>query len=258
VTNHPVPPLTGFGSTIIKIAFVMIAVEILIMSGFYWLGVSPFDWKLALADAALLAIVVAVIAYFGIIRPKDRQILAAIQALAEARLDAEHLARIDSLTGVLSRRSILEALDAELERAKRYGREFSCIMLDLDHFKTFNDTYGHQFGDKVLHRIAGVILEHCRTSDHLGRYGGEEFLIVLPETSLDAAISLAERIRLAVASTPLGESGERVTLSLGVAAWRHGECSASRLISEADLALLKAKAAGRNRTLPSLRHQAVN
>lgn len=251
MTNNPAPPLTGFGSTIIKIAVVMFGVEILIMLGFHWFDVSPFRWKLALADAALLAIVVAVIAYFGFIRPKDRQILAAIDALAQATLHAENLARIDSLTGVLNRRPLLEALDMEVERAERYGRELSCIMIDLDKFKVFNDTYGHQFGDRVLHRIARVVSDHCRTNDHVGRYGGEEFLIILPETALDAAVKLAERVRLAVASTPLDQSQERVTLSLGVAEWRDGKGSASQLISEADLALLNAKAAGRNRTMSS-------
>lgn len=229
----------------------MLAVEILIMLGFFWLGISPFDWKLALVDAVLLAIVVAFIAYFGFIRPKDRQILAAIDALAEATLDAEALARNDALTGVLGRRSLLEALDLEVERAERYGRNLSCIMLDLDNFKVFNDTYGHQFGDEVLQLIAQVIATHCRAIDHLGRYGGEEFLILLPETPLESAILFAERVRSAVAETPLGESRERVTLSLGVAEWHEGERSAHQLISRADRALLEAKAAGRNRTISS-------
>jgi len=230
----------------------MFAVEILIMLGFHLLGVSPFRWQIALADAAILAVVVAIIAYFGFIRPKDRQILAAIDALAQARLDAEEMARTDSLTGVLNRRPLLDALEMEIERAERYGRDLSCIMIDLDKFKAFNDTYGHQFGDKVLHRIARVISDHCRTNDHVGRYGGEEFLIVLPETSLEAAVNLAERVRLAVERTTLDQSQARVTLSLGVAELRDGEGSASKLISKADLALLKAKAEGRNRTMSSL------
>jgi len=247
VTKTSTPPLTGFGSTIVKIALVILAVELFIMLGFDWFGVLPFDWTLALLDAGLLAVVVAIIAYFGFIRPKDRQILAAIAALAEARLDAENLARFDSLTGVLSRRALLDALDTEVERAERYGRALTCIMLDLDHFKELNDTYGHQFGDKALHRIARVMSEHCRTNDHLGRYGGEEFLIILPETHIDDATKFAERIRSAVAETTLDRSKERITLSAGVAEWRDVEGSASRLISQADLALLEAKADGRNR-----------
>jgi diguanylate cyclase (GGDEF)-like protein len=91
--------------------------------------------------------------------------------------------------------------------------------------------------------------EHCRISDHLGRYGGEEFLIILPETRIDGAITFAERVRLAVADTYLDRNEERITLSIGVAEWRNGDGSSRRLIAEADRALLEAKAAGRNRVV---------
>jgi len=162
-------------------------------------------------------------------------------ALEEARLDAENLVRFDALTGVLSRRALLEALDLEVARAKRYGSALACLMLDLDHFKAINDTYGHPFGDRVLHLIARVMSDHCRTNDHLGRYGGEEFLIILPETRIDGATTLAERVRSAVAETSLGQDDERITLSIGVAEWRDGDGSAKRLIAQADQALLEAK-----------------
>jgi diguanylate cyclase (GGDEF)-like protein len=119
-------------------------------------------------------------------------------------------------------------------------------MLDLDHFKKINDTYGHQFGDKVLHRIARVITDHCRANDHLGRYGGEEFMIVLPQTRMDGAIAFAERVRSAIAETSLDQNEERITLSIGVAEWRNGDGTSSSLIAQADRALLDAKAAGRN------------
>jgi len=232
VTQTPLPPPPGFGSTIVL--------------GFIWFEVQLPDWKLALVDAGLLAVIVATIAYFVFIRPKDRQIRMVMVALEEARLDAENLVRFDALTGVLSRRALFEALQAEVEHAKRYGSELACLMLDLDYFKTINDTYGHQFGDEVLSRIARVISEHCRTNDHLGRYGGEEFLIVLPETRIDGATRFAERVRSAVAEMPLNRNKERITLSIGVAEWRNGDGSTSRLISQADRALLEAKAAGRN------------
>jgi len=249
VTQTPLPRPAGFGSTVVKIALVMFAVEILIMLGFFWFEAQLPDWKIALVDASLLAVIVATIAYFVFIRPKDRQIRAVMAALEESRLDAENLARFDALTGVLSRRALLEAFDAEVERAKRYGSALACLMLDLDHFKTINDTYGHQFGDEVLHRIARVISEHCRTNDHLGRYGGEEFLIILPETRIDGATKFAERVRSAVAETSLDRNEEHITLSIGVAEWRNGDDSTSRLISQADRALLEAKAAGRNRII---------
>ncbi|MGI9248031.1 MAG: GGDEF domain-containing protein, partial [Woeseiaceae bacterium] len=134
----------GFGLTIVKIALVMLVVEVLIMLGFYWFDVQISDWKLALVDASLLAIIVAAIAYFAFVRPRDREIQAVMCALEDARQDAEKLARFDVLTGVLSRRALLEMLDAEVARAKRYGSSLACLMLDLDHFKKFNDAYGHQ------------------------------------------------------------------------------------------------------------------
>ncbi|MDH3416410.1 MAG: GGDEF domain-containing protein [Gammaproteobacteria bacterium] len=245
MTQTSKPP-GGSVLMIVKIALVMLAVEIIIMLGFYWFGMTLANWKFALLDASLLAVIVATIAYFAFVRPKDRQIRTMMATLEEARLKAENLARFDALTGVLSRRAVLGALDTEVERAKRYGSALACLMLDLDRFKRINDTYGHQFGDKVLHRIAQVITEHCRTNDHLGRYGGEEFLIVLPETRIDGAIMFAERVRLAVAETCLDRNEERITLSIGVAEWRNGDGSSHRLIAEADRALLEAKAAGRN------------
>ena len=246
MTQTSKPPPGGFVLMIVKIALVTLAVEIIIMLGFYWSGVQLADWKFALLDAGVLSVIVATIAYFAFVRPKGRQVRAVMATLEEARLKAENLARFDALTGVLSRRALLEVLDAEVERAKRYGSALACLMLDLDHFKKLNDTYGHQFGDKVLHRIAQVMSEHCRTNDHLGRYGGEEFLIILPETRIEGAITFAERVRLAVAETSLDRNEERITLSIGVAEWRNGDGSSRRLIAEADRALLEAKAAGRN------------
>lgn len=251
MTQTSPPPPTGYGSTIVKIALVMLAVEVLIMLGFYWFEMRLPDWKLALLDASLLAIIVATVAYFAFVRPKDRQIREVMAALEEARVDAENLARCDALTGVLSRRALFEALDAEVARAQRHNIALSCLMIDIDRFKIFNDTYGHQFGDKILQRIAQVISGHCRINDHLGRYGGEEFLIILPETRIDGATTFAERVRSAVAETSLDQIEDRVTLSIGVAEWRDGDGSASRLISQADRALLEAKAAGRNRTMAS-------
>jgi diguanylate cyclase (GGDEF)-like protein len=252
VTQSSVPP-GGFVLMIVKIAFVALVVEALIMLGFYWLGIELSNWTFALLDAGLLAVTVAVIAYFAFVRPKDRQIQAIMAALDEARLKAENLSRFDSLTGLLSRRAILEALDEEVERAKRHGHALSCLMLDLDHFKTINDTHGHQFGDKALHRIAQVVSGLCRTSDHLGRYGGEEFLMVLPETRIDGAIRFAERVRLAVAETCLDQHEERISLSIGVSEWHDDERSSNALIAEADRALLEAKAAGRNHVVVSRR-----
>lgn len=236
----------GFLVMIVKIALVALVVETIIMLGFFWFDIHLSDWKFALLDAGLLAILVAIIAYYAFVRPKDRQIQSMMTALDKARLKAEKLSRFDALTGVLSRRAILEALDEEVERAKRHDNGLACLMLDLDRFKAINDTHGHQFGDKALSRIAKVISEHCRTYDHLGRYGGEEFLLILPETQLDGAIAIAERVRSAVAQTALDRNGERITLSIGVTEWRTDDDSSNSLIAAADRALLAAKAAGRD------------
>ena len=234
---------------IVKIALVALVVETVIMLGFNWLGMGLSNWKFALLDAGLLAILVALIAHYAFVRPKDRKIQSMLADLEDARLKAEELARIDALTGVLSRRAVLEALDEEVERAKRHGDGLACLMLDLDRFKAINDRHGHQFGDKALRRIAQVIAELCRAYDHLGRYGGEEFLLILPETQLDGAIAFAERVRSAVAETSLDENGERLTLSIGVTVRLSDDGSPDTLIAEADQALLEAKAAGRNRVV---------
>ena len=234
---------------IVKIALVALVVETLIMLGFYWTGIQLSDWRFALLDAGLLAVAVAAIAHFAFVRPKDQQIQAIVADLEEARLNAEKLARYDALTGVLSRHAILAALDVEVERIKRHNGSLACLMLDLDRFKKINDTYGHQFGDEVLHRIAQLISEHCRTSDHFGRYGGEEFLLVLPETGIDGAMKFAERVRGAVAEKHLDRNEERITLSIGVTEWHKDDGSSSTLIAEADRALFEAKAAGRNRVV---------
>ena len=251
MTQTSLPPSTGLASTIVKIALVVLAVEILIMLGFNWLGPALSDWKLALVHAGLLALVVAPITYFAFVGPKDRRIRAVKADLDEAKLDVEELARFDALTNVLRRRALLEVFDIEVARAKRYGSALSCLMLDLDHFRKFNDTYGHQSGDRVLQLIARVISGHCRTSDYLGRYGGEEFLVILPETRIEGATTFAKRVRAAVAETPLEQDEERITVSIGVTQWHNADDSASSLISQADQALLQAKAAGRNRIIAS-------
>jgi diguanylate cyclase (GGDEF)-like protein len=216
------------------------------MVGFQQFGIRESKWVLALLDAVLLAVIVAPIAYFFFIRPRDRHIRAVMRDLEQARQDAEDVARLDALTGILARRALFEALDNEIERSKRYGGNLACLMLDLDHFKTFNDNFGHQFGDEVLRRTARVISEHCRANDIPGRYGGEEFLIVLPATGIDGATAFAERVRLAIAATPLDLGEERITVSIGVAEWRESYESSSKLIAEADKALFEAKATGRN------------
>ena len=153
------------------------------------------------------------------------------------------MANTDGLTGLYNHRHLQERLAQEIERAERYGRPLSVVMADLDHFKAFNDTFGHPSGDEVLIEVASTLRHVSRASDILARYGGEEFTLILPETGDSEARVVAERARECVAALRL-EAG--VTLSLGVASYRPGG-SKEELIGAADAALYEAKRQGRNR-----------
>jgi diguanylate cyclase (GGDEF)-like protein len=172
-----------------------------------------------------------------------------------ARLFAS--ATYEGLTGLLRREAILEQLDRELERALRYGRPLTVAMADLDHFKAINDRHGHLAGDSLLRRVAQVIAGGLRGTDWIGRYGGEEFLLVLPETGMEGAAAVAEKIRRSVQGTlvPLDDgSPARATVSIGLAsldtAAGQGRMLGRDLIAAADRSLYEAKHAGRNRVFP--------
>jgi diguanylate cyclase (GGDEF)-like protein len=168
-------------------------------------------------------------------------------------------ATYEGLTGLLRREAILEQLDRELERALRYHRPLTIAMADLDHFKEVNDSYGHLAGDSLLRRVAQVIASGLRSTDWVGRYGGEEFLLVLPETEMWGAATVAEKIRSLVQGTMvMMEDGTpaRVTISIGLAEIaeiggpRQTKITARDLIAAADRSLYEAKNAGRNRVCP--------
>jgi len=164
--------------------------------------------------------------------------------------EVERQARTDELTGVASRRSILARLNAEFERLHRHpDRRCALLALDLDHFKLVNDRHGHAAGDAVLVHVVAVALKTVRAVDALGRTGGEEFLIVAPDTSLEEAGHLAERLRQQVAESPasLGAASVAVTLSIGVSVIAPGDASAETALARADRALYSAKALGRDR-----------
>jgi diguanylate cyclase (GGDEF)-like protein len=161
----------------------------------------------------------------------------------------------DGLTRQLNHRAIYERLTEELERAQRYRYPLSVILCDMDHFKEVNDTYGHLAGDAVLREGASVLRSSLRSADLLGRYGGEEFLAVLPQVDLDAARAAAERLRHALEGLPVPLPSEvevRITASFGVASLTElGACASSDvLVSLADRRLYEAKAAGRNCVRP--------
>jgi diguanylate cyclase (GGDEF)-like protein len=173
-----------------------------------------------------------------------------VRKLMEARRQLETFATTDALTGLYNRRRILERFEEECERARRGSAGMSCIMLDADHFKQVNDEYGHLKGDEVLRMIADRSRATLRLYDILGRYGGEEFLALLPGTDLETARAAAERIRQAVAADLILRTSagtlRPTTVSLGVAQWQPGD-TVDSVIHRADEALYRAKAGGRNR-----------
>lgn len=169
-------------------------------------------------------------------------------ALRSKTVELRLLATTDSLTSVFIRRHFLELADQEVHRCARYGGDLSVVMVDADHFKKVNDTYGHVAGDDVLRHLAKVCQDNLRDLDFVGRLGGEEFAICLPETDLAAAQKVAERIREVIdQSVVMAEDVEiRYTVSQGVAQWQAGENMVD-VLQRADEALYAAKEGGRNR-----------
>ena len=170
---------------------------------------------------------------------------AVLMATDRLRTELEHLATHDSLTQCLNRRAMLQCCTDELERAQRYGHGLSIMMLDLDHFKTVNDTHGHQHGDAVLVHFADRVRQVLRRADKLGRYGGEEFLVLLPNTAATEAHHVAQRIHTTLAT------GHRLDcqVSIGLASWAGPHDTLDAMLSRADAALYRAKKQGRNQTV---------
>lgn len=172
------------------------------------------------------------------------------QLVAQRTAELERLATTDVLTGALNRRRIFELAEAELARAVRYEHPICLAMLDLDHFKAINDHFGHAIGDQALRAVADAARGSLRTVDLLGRYGGEELMVVLPETAVEPAAVALERIRSSVAGLRITAAGDpvRLTVSGGLVQVRTGE-SLEAALKRADLALYEAKRGGRDRVL---------
>ena len=173
-------------------------------------------------------------------------------ALQTALIREKRLAHTDALTGVNNRRYLFELAEYEFNVATRYQQPLSVILFDIDHFKEVNDTFGHAAGDQMLQRVTQVACAELRSADVIGRYGGEEFVIMLPMTNAQQAYPLAERIRVGVAAirVPTEKGDAAVTLSIGIVEMLHGleTESAEKMIRRADEAMYTAKQAGRNRT----------
>ncbi len=172
------------------------------------------------------------------------------QKLIQAQSELERQATHDALTGIYNRRAILDTLHAQVNRMGRDGENCGAIMIDVDYFKRINDLHGHPTGDAVLRGIADILAKHLRAEDTVGRYGGEEFLIVVGAARPETVLGLAERLRRAVEESPLDAGGQihRITISVGVGlAGSEGTPDTARLIQRADRALYRAKESGRNR-----------
>jgi two-component system, cell cycle response regulator len=172
--------------------------------------------------------------------------------LMEANQRLRHMSQTDALTGLDNRRHIETRIEEMFEHAKRLAEPFSCVMVDLDKFKSVNDEYGHQAGDAVLKQLAKILKQEVREIDHAGRYGGEEFILLLTGTVLDAAVTFAERVRKAIEGHTFTFENISIqrTASFGVAAWPHPKItSCDGLVRAADDALYVAKETGRNRVI---------
>jgi len=152
----------------------------------------------------------------------------------------------DELTGLFNRRFFDMKLQEEINRSERYGRKLSLILGDIDNFKSYNDDFGHQKGDEVLQSVSEMIRNSCRSSDTAARYGGEELVVILPETDTEGAFRVAEKARKLIEARAGDVAGRTVTISMGIASFSPENNGPAELIAVADKALYKAKASGRN------------
>lgn len=191
------------------------------------------------------------------LRPSDTAIFTSIGNylglhIEKARLykEVQEQAIRDGLTRLFNRMEFQRQLQVEVERSARYNGEFTLLLLDIDHFKRLNDTYGHQAGDEALKALAGILTKGIRLVDMAARYGGEEFIIILPQTSIEGALIIAERLRSRVAANTIKtDAGDiSMTISIGLASFPVDEKTTDGLIKKADIALYSAKENGRNMT----------
>jgi diguanylate cyclase (GGDEF)-like protein len=199
------------------------------------LGDRGESWRASLLNRSMIVTVVAGIAYL-------------LNRVNEAERLLTRVATRDPLTGVPNRGQLMALLGREQQRAERYRTSFSLLMLDIDHFKRVNDSYGHQTGDEVIKAMATAAAKDLRPTDFIGRFGGEEFIIALPHTDERGAVVTAERIRDAVSkiAIPAGDQMVRVTVSIGVATYA-ATMPVEQVIAAADRGLYAAKSGGRDR-----------
>lgn len=174
--------------------------------------------------------------------------VSAYVALEDAHKQLLALSRKDQLTGLYNRTAISEVIKAEVERSRRYQQPLAMVMVDIDRFKRINDCYGHDAGDRVLEKIASILMCNLRQPDVVGRWGGEEFLVIAPGSDHIAAAQLAERLRRFIEEVPVGDFPEPITASFGVAQLQDTQ-GHDQLLFAADMAMYEAKNSGRNRVV---------
>ncbi|HET9199453.1 MAG TPA: GGDEF domain-containing protein [Dehalococcoidia bacterium] len=214
----------------------------------------PYDNVQDAVRVSLIPVVIvlgAVLIYLALGRREDRRRQAELNVANERLIRSEarlqELAVTDPLTGVYNRRQFYENLSTEYRRSRRYHRPLALLLIDVDHFKAVNDRHGHTVGDEVLKTLAQAMKRELRSIDVLARFGGEEFIVLLPETTTEAAVTVAEKLRRRAASTVFGVSGAGLTVSVGVAGLEDAMSSEDDLVQAADQALYRAKERGRNR-----------
>ncbi len=241
--------LASAAKAMLAIVAVTFGVDLLALWIYAALGLLEMSMSAALVSAAVLALVIAPPIYWLVAVPIRREYDKRLQAEGRAA-ELGELAITDALTRTRNRRGITIAALESMAQAERYSHPLSVAMVDIDHFKEVNDTYGHKAGDRVLEAVASILVEHLRMPDKVGRYGGEEFLLVFPETDLDRTNKIAERIRAAVSNAEfdVGESKLKLTISIGATLFQRGE-DLEQLLSRADRALYQAKQSGRNQVV---------
>lgn len=254
--NHPAAAaVVGISITVVLL---LALAHLAGMQAFYWIYTMPLlaffllGLKGGLLLNALLLVAYAAFLFIQEARPDimlSYLLVVVFACLYEA--DQERYARelerqsgIDPLTGAQNRRNLHGVLCGEIERAQRYGGGLSLILFDVDHYKSVNDRHGHQVGDVVLQELAGIVQHHVRSSDHFFRYGGDEFILLAPETDLVEAGALADKLRSLIERHRFA-CPRRITISLGLAQWRQAE-TAEAFLTRADNALYSAKGEGRN------------
>lgn len=185
--------------------------------------------------------IVAVVRDISEVRAREQELMASKKQAAEARRQAE----TDPLTGLANRRRVMEFLDQAILRCSKSEKPASLVMLDIDHFKSVNDTYGHQAGDEVLKQVARIAQGNARSRDLVGRMGGEEFVVCMEDAGHSTVLTVAERLRHAIGRGSAAGQAPPVTVSVGYAVWQPGDSSLT-LFARADQALYAAKEGGRN------------